>query len=595
MLTLQDTASIRRIESAIGYTFRDKRLLVQVFTRKTYMRLDPEAPDNEVLEFYGDMLMSYHVTTYFVEKFAHMLNDGLYFMRTVEQFTEMRSHYVRNQYLTERIKQLIPNIDRLVRAQNPRVELPKDNQKAYADLFESMIGAVYLDSYQNNDLIRAFILRHLNIEPKVTETATRQSSRTVVLPSVSLLDHDSDDSRTDVIAEEPLDPVESPLIDPLAWPNDAGFVPPMEEPVDAMAAPIEAPVPEKHRSATAARNPSHLKGKLRVTPVAEETPVHEESPTPDSPPAEVLPSVETETLPAPDAPTENQNALAAFCEEAGYEAPIYSETPKNAPNARPVAACTVRFRNRRGKPVKISLNDSGKTLAEATEKAAAKMLRKLKEQMDADAAQPTAEPTPVAEPAGEIPPMTEVPAAESPVVEAPAVHDSVVETSAMEAHNAGTPEAEVAPVEVPVAEIPVIEAAVTEVPVIEIEVTDAPVVETPVAEASALETLAKEMPAVETAAEGKPRGRKSAKKATPDAAQIPAEKKTARRSTKKAVTAANAEASPAAADTPVEILAEVPPETPVEAPAKPIKASAKPRRRTPAKTQKIPEGDTPAE
>lgn len=108
MLTVQNTEAIRQIEEAIGYTFRDKRLLVQVFTRKTYTRIDPEAPDNEVLEFYGDTILSYHVTNYFVGKFAHMLNDGLYFMRTVEQFTEMRSHYVRNQYLTDRIKQLLP-------------------------------------------------------------------------------------------------------------------------------------------------------------------------------------------------------------------------------------------------------------------------------------------------------------------------------------------------------------------------------------------------------------------------------------------------------------------------------------------------------
>ena len=51
MLTLQNTEAIRRIEEAIGYTFHDKRLLVQVLTRKTYLKIDPEAPDNEVLEF----------------------------------------------------------------------------------------------------------------------------------------------------------------------------------------------------------------------------------------------------------------------------------------------------------------------------------------------------------------------------------------------------------------------------------------------------------------------------------------------------------------------------------------------------------------
>ena len=106
MLTLQNTEAIRRIEEAIGYTFNDKRLLIQVLTRKTYLKIDPEAPDNEVLEFYGDTLMNYHVTNYFMSKYAHMLDDGLFFMRTVEQFTDMRSHYVCNRYLTDRIKSM---------------------------------------------------------------------------------------------------------------------------------------------------------------------------------------------------------------------------------------------------------------------------------------------------------------------------------------------------------------------------------------------------------------------------------------------------------------------------------------------------------
>ena len=58
MLTIRNTEAIRQIEAAIGYTFHDKRLLVQVLTRKTYLKIDPEAPDNEVLEFYGDTLMN---------------------------------------------------------------------------------------------------------------------------------------------------------------------------------------------------------------------------------------------------------------------------------------------------------------------------------------------------------------------------------------------------------------------------------------------------------------------------------------------------------------------------------------------------------
>ena len=168
MLTVRNTEAIRQIEAAIGYTFHDKRLLVQVLTRKTYLKIDPEAPDNEVLEFYGDTLMNYHVTNYFMAKYAHMLEDGLFFMRTVEQFTDLRSHYVCNRYLTERVKAL--GLARYLRAQNRDAELRRDSEQAYADIFESLVGAIYLDSYQNDTLIRAFILRQLGIEPKRTPT-----------------------------------------------------------------------------------------------------------------------------------------------------------------------------------------------------------------------------------------------------------------------------------------------------------------------------------------------------------------------------------------------------------------------------------------
>ncbi len=406
MLTIQSAEAIRRIETAIGYTFRDKRLLVQVFTRKTFMKIDPEAPDNEVLEFYGDTLMSYHVTTYFVEKFAHMLDDGLYFMRTVEQFTEMRSHYVRNQYLTERIKQLIPNIDRLVRAQNPRIELPKDNQKAYADLFESLIGAVYLDSYRDDKLIRAFILRHLNLDPKETSEVATRSRHVTVLPSVSLVDADDEEAAIEetVLLSESEDTLEE----------------------NASANAVEDVVEEIVRDAVTESVETLTQTVTAVTEVVSQATAEDVRETV----AESVEKIIAEPIPTAMSPvtTPVQSELEAFCRQAGYDCPGYGEPPKNAPNARPVAACTVCFRNGRGKPVKISLNDSGKTLAEATEKAAAKMLKKLREQKAAEekemataATEPKADATKgterkTAESKRQRPPRSAQPIVEPPVI-----------------------------------------------------------------------------------------------------------------------------------------------------------------------------------
>ena len=324
MLTIHDTEAIRRIEAAIGYTFRDKRLLVQVLTRKTYLKIDPEAPDNEVLEFYGDTLMNYHVTNHFMSKYAHMLEDGLFFMRTVEQFTELRSHYVCNRYLTERVKAL--GLARYLRAQNRDAELRRDSEKAYADIFESLVGAIYLDSYQDDALIRAFILRQLGIEPKRAPA------------DVEAFDFDS---LRDMPEDTPFDEPDDPLLSSEDTVEETTVVTAVAEPDEERPAEI---LPE------AASRPD-------TVPVADEI------------------SAPTEEPPAVPATCRDQ--LSRLCLELGFEEPTYGETPPNAPNARPVAACTLKYKDVRGRQVKISLNDSGKNLTEATEKAAAKMLGKV--------------------------------------------------------------------------------------------------------------------------------------------------------------------------------------------------------------------------
>ena len=402
MLTVRNTEAIRQIEAAIGYTFHDKRLLVQVLTRKTYLKIDPEAPDNEVLEFYGDTLMNYHVTNYFMAKYAHMLEDGLFFMRTVEQFTDLRSHYVCNRYLTERVKAL--GLARYLRAQNRDAELRRDSEKAYADIFESLVGAIYLDSYQNDALIRAFILRQLGIDPKRAPA------------DIESFDYDT-------------------LLDP---PEDAFYDEPDDPLLPAEPAAEEAPVPQE------------VETSVQEVAVIEETPAQEavedteapivvvETPTAEIPVIEETPPPVAEVHAEPVgtvafAPTANREKLARLCEQLGFDQPTYGETPPNAPNARPVAACTMKYKDAKGKQVKISLNDSGKTLAEATEKAAAKMLAKMEKYAASISAGSPAKPAVKAEKPAKFKaekhsaavtpapaPVEVIPEEETPVLEAPA-------------------------------------------------------------------------------------------------------------------------------------------------------------------------------
>ena len=447
MLTIHNTEAIRRIEAAIGYTFRDKRLLVQVLTRKTYLKIDPEAPDNEVLEFYGDTLMNYHVTNHFMSKYAHMLEDGLFFMRTVEQFTELRSHYVCNRYLTERVKAL--GLARYLRAQNRDAELRRDSEKAYADIFESLVGAIYLDSYQDDALIRAFILRQLGIEPKRAPA------------DVEAFDFDS---LRDLPEDTPYDEPDDPLLSSEDTVEEATVVTAVAEPDEERPAEI---LPE------AASRPD-------TVPVADEIPAPTEEP--------------------PAVPTTCRDRLSRLCLELGFEEPTYGETPPNAPNARPVAACTLKYKDVRGRQVKISLNDSGKNLEEATEKAAAKMLGKVEKI------------------ALEFRKAAKAEQAEKPAKSKTTRRATTVDTPAVEAQvpAEATPLAE----ETPAVAIPVDIAPAESIP------ADMPA-EVAVVEEIPAEAISVE-PAVETTAEAKPAQKSSAaKKTSTKKKTVPAEEQPA--------------------------------------------------------------------
>lgn len=560
-LTVHDTAAIRRIEEAIGYTFNDKRLLLQVLTRKTYLKIDPEAPDNEVLEFYGDTLMNYHVTNYFMSKFAHMLEDGLFFMRTVEQFTDMRSHYVCNRYLTERVKAL--GLARYLRAQNRDAELRRDGEKAYADIFESLVGAIYLDSYQNDTLIRAFILRQLGIEPKR-------------LPDeIEAFDYDT--LQTAFGGDETALPA----------PEETASLPTSDvSPADAHAE-IPAPEVEAHEETVA-------------EPDAPDAPVAAPDPVEESPiPAEIPHDASAVSLPAT-----NCEKLAALCESLGYELPTYGEPPKNAPNARPVAACTLKYKDTKGKLVKISLNDSGKTLAEATEKAAAKMLAKVaKQAADAETRQARREtPAPIPSPA-----LAEVEVMETPApIEAEAAVAAEV-TPAIEAvtESVITEETATAAEEQPNFETApagehasAVEAeptttAETAAEAETVAETEAPAKAEPVAETEAPAEVEAVVPAEDKPTVKKPRSKSSARskksdketEATDGAESAPAKEKkpsTRRASKKTAPVAEETPAVPVEAEPVVSVEAPaaeaVIPAVPTEAPAadKPTKAR-KPR------------------
>ena len=74
--------AIEEIEHTIGYTFRDRSLLRQAFTRKSYCNEAHQAgrcevESNEVLEFCGDSVLSAAIITILMERCSRRSPIGL--------------------------------------------------------------------------------------------------------------------------------------------------------------------------------------------------------------------------------------------------------------------------------------------------------------------------------------------------------------------------------------------------------------------------------------------------------------------------------------------------------------------------------------
>ena len=69
--------NIDYVQSAIGYHFKNERLLVQAFIRKSYSQEHPEVQNNEVLEFYGDEALDLYITKMMYKKFSK-ISEGAF-------------------------------------------------------------------------------------------------------------------------------------------------------------------------------------------------------------------------------------------------------------------------------------------------------------------------------------------------------------------------------------------------------------------------------------------------------------------------------------------------------------------------------------
>ena len=143
--------NFNEFEKQIGVTFKDKNLLKQAFTPRSYLNENRnlESSHNERLEFLGDAVLELIVTEYLFEKYPDS-NEG--------DLTAYRASLVNAITLSE-VAQKINVNDFLLLSKGEAKDTGKARQYILANTMEAIIGAIYLD--QGYNITKYFISKNL--------------------------------------------------------------------------------------------------------------------------------------------------------------------------------------------------------------------------------------------------------------------------------------------------------------------------------------------------------------------------------------------------------------------------------------------------
>ena len=134
--------SFSEVEDIIGYKFKDKNLLIRA-TKRSYQNL----------EFLGDSILSFVIAEALMKRHPS-LDEG--------QLTRMRAAIVSEKPLAETIKKTGRNEFLIMGESETKMGINR-NSSVMSDLFESIVGSIYLDGGIKN--AKNFILKFL--EPKI--------------------------------------------------------------------------------------------------------------------------------------------------------------------------------------------------------------------------------------------------------------------------------------------------------------------------------------------------------------------------------------------------------------------------------------------
>lgn len=143
------------LEERIGYTFKDKKLLEQAVTHRSYLNENPQWPvgHNERLEYLGDAVLELVVTEYLYEHYPSTPEGEMTNWRAALVNATMLAGVTANMDLNEY----------MLLSRGEARDTGRARQYILANAIEALIGAMYLDGgYQPcKEFIGHFVLTRL--------------------------------------------------------------------------------------------------------------------------------------------------------------------------------------------------------------------------------------------------------------------------------------------------------------------------------------------------------------------------------------------------------------------------------------------------
>jgi ribonuclease-3 len=154
------------LEELVGVTFRDLRLLQSAFVHRSFMHEHPERvqglSSNERLEFLGDAVLNFITASWLFERYPELSEGELTGMRAALVKTSTLAGFARTLNLGAHI--------RISRGED--TPAARNRQPLLADVFEAVVGAIYMD--QGLDATRAFLMPFFKRQIEAIEEGTAE-------------------------------------------------------------------------------------------------------------------------------------------------------------------------------------------------------------------------------------------------------------------------------------------------------------------------------------------------------------------------------------------------------------------------------------